>query len=301
MSISHDRIALDAGLVRRLVAAQFPQWGQLPIAKVEPGGWDNLTFRLGDEMLVRLPSAPRYQAQVEKEQQWLPRLAEAGLPVRVPQPLASGNPAPDIGYPFVWSVYQWIEGACASPDNIHDLTLFARDLGDFFRAIHNVETSGAPVAGKHNFHRGGQLRVYDDETCAAIDALHGKIDAESASAIWNAALASRWDQPPVWVHGDIAPDNLLVRNGRLHAVIDFGCCAIGDPACDLVIAWAFFDPTSRAAFRMTLGLDEATWQRARGWALWKSLITLAGHIETSAAARSRARHVLTALLSESML
>ena len=265
---------IDKGLVRRLIATQFPEWAHLPVAPGEPGGWDNRTFRLGAHMSVRLPSAAAYAVQVDKEHQWLPRLAPL-LTLSIPQPLARG--APGEGYPWPWSVYAWIDGEPASTATITDLVRFAKSLACFLRAIQNIDPSGGPPAGAHNFHRGGELAIYDGETRAAISALAGRIDAAGAMDLWMAALAAPRHSGPVWIHGDIAPGNLLVQEGRLQAVIDFGGTAIGDPACDLVIAWILFAGESREAFRAALHLDEATWARARGWALWKALITAAGH------------------------
>jgi aminoglycoside phosphotransferase (APT) family kinase protein len=265
---------IDAALVRRLIAAQFPEWAGLAVRPVEPGGWDNRTFRLGDHMLARLPSGSAYVAQVEKEHRWLPELAPH-LPLPIPVPLAKG--APDDAYPWPWSVYRWLEGSPAATERIADLDRFARSLAGFLVALHRVDATGGPPAGQHNFHRGGRLAVYNVETRAALAALRGRIDTAAAEAVWTAALGSRWQGPPVWVHGDVASGNLLVANGHLCAVIDFGCSAVGDPACDLVIAWTLFSGGSREAFRTALSLDADTWSRARGWALWKALITAAGH------------------------
>jgi aminoglycoside phosphotransferase (APT) family kinase protein len=283
---------IDAALVRQLIAAQFPQWAQLPITPVEPNGWDNRTFRLGAAMSVRLPSAPGYVAQVAKEQRWLPRLA-AQLPLPIPVPLAQGQPS--AAYPWPWSVYRWLDGETAYAAPIADLPAFAADVARFLRALQRIDATDGPLAGEHSFYRGGPLTVYDAETRAAIAALAGKIDTQAAAALWETALAATFGGPPVWVHGDVAAGNLLVQGGRLAAVIDFGCCAVGDPACDLVLAWTFLDAESRAAFRATLGADDATWARARGWALWKALILLAG-ANTNAVEAETPRRVLAALL-----
>lgn len=261
-------------LVRRLIAEQFPEWSGLPIGRVEPGGWDNRTFRLGNSMSVRLPSAAAYVPQVVKEQIWLPKLAPR-LPLPIPVPLAKGVPAE--GFPWPWSVYSWLDGEPATVGQIGDLTAFARSLGGFLAALHRIETIGGPPAGEQNFYRGGRLAVYDEQAREALSALAGLIDTNAADRVWEAALASEWNGTPLWVHGDIASGNLLVRNGELSAVIDFGGLAVGDPACDLVIAWAMFSGDSRAAFQAALPFDEATWNRARGWALWKAAITASGH------------------------
>jgi aminoglycoside phosphotransferase (APT) family kinase protein len=269
-----DRKNIDAALVSRLIAEQFPQWAGLPIRPVEFGGWDNRTFHLGDRMTVRLPSAASYAQQVEKEQRWLPKLAPQ-LPLPIPEPLAQGGPT-DF-YPWPWSVYRWLDGETASVARIDDMTRFATTLAEFLIALQRADAAGGPPPGRHNFFRGGSLTVYDGETRRAIAALDGAIDADAATEIWETALAATWRGKPVWVHGDVAVGNLLVRDGRLSAVIDFGSSAVGDPACDLYIAWTFLGGESREAFRAAMPADEATWARGRGWTLWKALITYAEH------------------------
>lgn len=264
---------IDAALAGRLVAAQFPQWADLPIRPVAKGGWDNRTFHLGDRMILRLPSHARYAAQVEKEQRWLPRLAR-DLPLPIPVPLAKGEPAED--YPWPWSVYGWLDGETASAGRIDDPARFAADLAGFLAALQRIDATDGPAAGPHSFWRGGPLSTYDAETRAAIAALGDRIDAPAVTAVWDAALAADWNGVPVWVHGDVAAGNLLVRDGRLSAVIDFGCSCVGDPACDLAIAWTFFEGEAREAFRAALALDPGTWARGRGWTLWKALIVYAG-------------------------
>jgi aminoglycoside phosphotransferase (APT) family kinase protein len=265
---------IDVSLVRRLVAAQFPQWADLPVRPVKAGGWDNRTFHLGEHMSVRLPSAEHYVPQVEKEHRWLPKLAPL-LPLPIPAPLGRG--VPGEGYPWPWSVYRWLEGERANKANISDLNRFAIDLAKFLVALQEIDASGGPLAGKHNFYRGGPLKVYDAETRQAVAALGSEINPAAAMAVWEAALATTWQDRPVWVHGDVADGNLLVKDGRLCAVIDFGSSGVGDPACDLYIAWTFLEHESREAFRATLPLDEATWARGRGWTLWKALIMFAEH------------------------
>lgn len=272
------RANIDLDLVARLVKAQFPRWADLPIKCIEPSGWDNRSFRLGDQMVVRLPSAAHYSAQVEKEQRWLPILAR-DLPFAVPLPLALGQPGE--GYPWHWSVYSWIKGETVALHRLPDSREFARSLAAFLVALQRIDASLGPAPGDHNFYRGAPLEHYDRETREAIARLNGSIDASKVVGAWEAALGSRWRQPPVWVHGDISAENLLVSGGGLKAVIDFGCCGVGDPACDLVMAWTFFGPRERAAFRSDLPLDPGTWTRGRGWALWKALTLLAGGVGSS--------------------
>jgi aminoglycoside phosphotransferase (APT) family kinase protein len=262
---------VDEHLARRLVDAQFPRWADLPLRPVTAQGWDNRTFRLGDALIVRLPSAARYAAQVEKEQRWLPVLAPQ-LSLPVPTPVAQG--VPGLGYPYPWSVLRWIAGEPAASARIGDRTGFATDLATFLVALRRADPAGGPAPGPHNFHRGGALTVYAEETLRAVDTLGTAIPHDAVLAVWADALATRWDRDPVWVHGDVAAGNLLVRDGRLAAVIDFGSSGVGDPACDVVIAWTLLHGRSRAAFVIALGLDAATRARGRGWALWKALITL---------------------------
>ncbi|GAA3246178.1 aminoglycoside phosphotransferase family protein [Pseudonocardia petroleophila] len=257
---------IDETLVRMLVAAQFPQWADLPVVAVPRQGVDNRTFRLGESLSVRLPSAAGYVPAVEKELRWLPRLAPA-LPLPIPVPVAAG--APSEHYPWPWSVRRWIDGTPVGDAPPPDPHAFARDLAGFLLALGRVDASGGPVAGAHSFHRGADPAFYDDETRRHLTRLPAAL-----TAIWDAALAATWHGSPVWFHGDVAAGNLLLdADGRLAAVIDFGTCGVGDPACDLVIAWTLLDPDARATFRTATGADDAMWARGRGWALWKAAIT----------------------------
>lgn len=256
-----------------MVAAQLPQWADLPVRPVARSGWDNRTFHLGEELLVRLPSAAEYAGQVKKEQRWLPKLATF-LPLPIPVPIAVGEPAES--YPWAWSVYRWLEGEPASTAQISDLCDFATSLAQFLTALQGIDTMDGPQPGLHSFFRGGPLKTYDVETRQALSVLKGEIDIGAAAAVWDTALAAAWHGPQVWVHGDISAGNLLVEKGRLSAVIDFGQLTVGDPACDLAIAWTFFQGESREIFRIRLPFDTGTWSRARGWALWKALIVRAG-------------------------
>jgi aminoglycoside phosphotransferase (APT) family kinase protein len=267
-----DKGDITAAVAATLVATQFPQWADLRVVPVALDGWDNTTFRLGDELVVRLPSAQAYVAQVEKEHRWLPILARR-LPLPIPEPVAIGRPGG--GFPRPWSIYRWIEGDDATVDRIADLSVFAGDLARFLAVLYAIDPSGGPPPGTHNFFRGGPVDRYDAQSRESIRLLADQIDSEATTEVWEAALADRWDRPPVWMHGDVTASNLLVADGELRAVIDFGCCAVGDPACDLVMAWTLFEGESRDAFRSELPFDDATWARGRGWALWKALITLA--------------------------
>lgn len=293
MPSSIEPPVIDTALVRRLVSGQFPQWANLRVRPVAHGGWDNRTFHLGEQMTVRLPSSADYSMQVDKEQRWLPRLAPM-LPLPIPAPLAMGKPAD--GYPFRWSIYRWIDGDTAVPERIADLRDFAANLARFLVALQRIDPTDGPAPGPHNFYRAGPLTVYDTETRRAIVALKGRIDVAVVMQVWEAALASLWQGPPVWVHGDVGVDNLLVQRGRLCAVIDFGSIAVGDPACDLAIAWTLFEGASRDIFRELLALDAATWSRARGWTLWKALIVATGLTNANAAEAAQAWRIIDKLL-----
>jgi aminoglycoside phosphotransferase (APT) family kinase protein len=287
-------VDIDAALVTRLVASQFPHWAGLPVTPADVDGWDNRTFRLGPRMSVRLPSGEAYAAQVEKEHRWLPILAPR-LPLPIPVPLAMGAPAE--GYPWNWSVYRWLDGAPASAERVDDLNEFATTLARFLACLQRIDPAGGPPPGRHNFFRGGPLETYDAETRNALAALHGRLATDLATAVWETALAATWQGAPVWVHGDVAAGNLLVSGGRLRAVIDFGSSGVGDPACDVTIAWTFLSGASREAFRAALPLDSATWARGRGWALWKALITLE-HGNADPAEAAGARRVVEDVLAE---
>ena len=293
--MSTDRIDIDVPLVTRLIAEQFPHWATLPIIPVEPGGWDNKTFRLGEELSIRLPTAERYAAQVQKEHTWLPRLAPL-LPLPIPTPLAMGQAAE--GYPWNWSVYRWREGEPTIRERIADLDQFALQLAQFLTALQQIDPTDGPLAGPHNFFRGGPLSVYDAETRSAIAALQGKIDTDAATAVWESALQSSWRGSPVWVHGDMSAANLLAHQGHLSAVIDFGCLGVGDPACDYTIAWTLFSGESRKKFYSSLSVDDATWARSRGWALWKGVITLAETIDTNPMTSSTVRRTIDGVIRD---
>lgn len=291
-----DPSRIDVRLARRLVDGQFPQWSSLPLSPVWPQGVDNRTFRLGAELSVRLPAGDRYALQVSKEQRWLPTLAPQ-LPLRIPEPQAEGSPA--YGYPYPWSVYRWITGTPAS-ESVKDWSSIVLPLARFLASLRRVDPSDGPKPGAHNFFRGGPLSVYDAETAIAITALGGEIDRTAVEKVWTSATATRWAADPQWFHGDVAPANLLTRDGELAAVIDFGSSGVGDPACDTVIAWTHLDYPNRAIFRRTIGVDDDTWARGRGWALWKALITLVAQLEKNddgGAAQSRA--VISAAIDDS--
>jgi aminoglycoside phosphotransferase (APT) family kinase protein len=289
---------ITPSLVKSLIAEQFPQWADLPVTEVLPNGWDNRTFRLGDEMSVRLPSAERYIHQVQKEHDWLPKLApHVSLPITTP--IAIGEPGQ--GFPWQWAVNGWMEGETAATGHIADLPRFARSLAEFLKSLQHVDSANAPTPGP--FKRGGDVGYYDDESRQSIKILEtgslgDGLDIEAIAAVWDAALESKWTKSPVWIHGDVSLGNMLVKNGELSAVIDFGGICVGDPACDLAIAWTAFEGESRDAFRSAIDLDDATWARGAGWTLWKALITYSGLSETNAIEAQSSRQTIERILAD---
>jgi len=257
-------------MVRKLVDSQFPQWSALPIKPVEKSGHDNRTFHLGDEMTIRLPSHEAYAAAVEKEAKWLPILA-GHISLPIPTPLALGKPT-DY-YPLFWSVNTWLEGDTVERGNIRDLCEFARDLANFLKELETAPALGGTPAGVQNFHRGGDLSVYDAQARESIKNARDLWDEKLLTEIWELALETKYTGEPKWVHGDVAVGNLLSRNGKLCGVIDFGTMGVGDPSSDLVIGWNFLDKKSRKVFFDAMGFDVSTINRARGWCLWKALIS----------------------------
>lgn len=290
-----ERVLVDADLVHRLVADQFPHWADLAVRPVADGGWDNCTFHLGEQMSVRLPTAAEYALAVEKEHRWLPEFA-ARLPLPIPVPLGKGRPSAE--YPHAWSVYPWLDGVPASADRIADPVRFAADLAEFLAALQSIDPSDGPLPGKHNWFRGGTLRTFEGLFRNALTTLDGHVDVGLAREIWKVALEARWDGTPVWFHGDIAQGNLLLRDGGLAAVIDFGTCGVGDPACDLAIAWTLLGAEGRQVFREWLSVDEAMWARGRGWALWKTLSICSYTLGETNEEATTARRALGEIFSE---
>ncbi|MDD9899382.1 MAG: aminoglycoside phosphotransferase family protein [Alphaproteobacteria bacterium] len=279
----------------RLVAEQFPQWADLPIRPVRRGGVNNQTFHLGQDKLIRMPRAERYAAQVNIEQEWLPVLAQS-LSCPIPEPLGMGKPSQ--GYPWHWSIYKWIEGENADTLKEPYQEQFAIDSAQFLNALYKVDATKGPLAGGQNFYRGASPAIYDKETRNAVARLKGVVDSRAAIKVWEKALASKWERPPVWVHGDFSSGNILVKEEKLAAVIDFGCAAVGDPACDLVIAWTFLTDAHRDTFKSHVQMDADTWARARGWCLWKALITLAKLQDKNDAKAAEQHRIINAVLCD---
>ena len=287
---------VDVTLVARLLGAQFPQWADLPIKPVGSAGTDNALFRLGKDMVVRLPRILTATGQVEKEHQWLPRLAPL-LPLAIPVPIAKGVPADN--YPWHWSIYRWFEGETATIERIADERRAATELGHFVAAMQQIDPAGGPPPSAQNSYRGAPLSTRDSSTRDAITTLRNTLDADAATAAWEVALhGPAWKGRPVWLHGDLHAANLLAQQGRLSAVIDFGCMGVGDPACDVMVAWTYLSAETRHAFRAALPVDDATWARGRGWALSFGLIALPYYQTTNPVLASIARRSIEEALAD---
>lgn len=258
MAMHEDEVAIDAALVARLLADQCPDVAQLPIREVRSTGTVNAVYRIGEQLAARVPRVERWAADLSRELTWLPVLGPR-LTLPVPRPVFAGTPT--VYYPMPWAVYEWIDGSPYAGNRV-DEALAARDLAAFVAALRRVDPAGAPRAGRR------PLRELDADTRDAITASADVIDAPAAMTVWDAALsATEWSGNPVWIHADLLPPNLLVHDGRLRAVIDWGGAGVGDPAADVIAAWSVFGPAGRRVFREALDVDDDTWNRARGFAL----------------------------------
>lgn len=286
-----DEVVVDAGVVARLVAAQLPRWAHLPVVHASSAGTDNAMFRLGDDLVVRLPRIARAVQSLEREQRWLPVIGPA-LPVETPVPLAQG--APGEGYPFPWSVYTWLRG---EPPAASDLTQrFVLDLAACLAALRALDVPGGPVN-----HRGLTFDARDRVTRESIAAMRGMpgIDTDAVTAVWDAASDLPTCPPPgTWVHDDVAPGNLLVRDGRLTGLIDFGGVSRGDPAVDLQVAWNLLPRGLRPVLREALDVDEATWLRSRAWSLSQACLQLPYYVRTNRPLAANARYVIGEVLAD---
>lgn len=285
-----EEVHTDAALVRRLLEGQFPQWAELPIERVPSTGTDNALYRLGDDLVARLPRIHWAVGSVAKDLRWLPLLAPL-LPVEIPVPLAKGLPAE--GYPWEWGVYPWLAGANPTVGGIPDAEALARELAQFVAAVRRIDLADPPPAGR------AVLAMREEETRAAIAELRGTIDTHAAATVWEAALqTAATSRPSGWIHGDLMPGNLLLQSGRLAGVIDWGGVGIGDPACDVMPAWTVLPAEVRNDFRDELGVDETTWIRGRGWALSVGLVALPYYEETNPRFAAVARHVIAEVLAD---
>ncbi|MER7899781.1 aminoglycoside phosphotransferase family protein [Streptomyces sp. NPDC096046] len=286
-----DELDIDVALVGRLIAGQFPPWAGLPLRRLESSGTENAMFRLGADKVVRLPRHPRAVEAITHELRWLPRLGP-GLPAASPEPLGRGEPGD--GFPWPWSVYGWLEGRNPVPGRLAEPELLAEDLAAYVTALRRIEAAEGPVGS-----RGVPLATRDPFLRDALARLTGRVDTAAVTDAWEEALrAPEHTGPPVWAHGDLMAGNLLVRGGRLSAVIDFGTVGVGDPAVDLIGAWCLLPGAVRGAFRAAVGAGEAEWARARGWALSIAVIALPYYWETNPPVAENSRYVIREILAE---
>lgn len=287
-----DEFEINNALVKRLLTEQFPQWSHLSLQEVPSIGTDNALYRLGNDLLIRLPRIDWAVGDVTKEYEWLPKIAPF-LPVAIPEPIAKGSPT--LKYPWPWGIYKWLEGSNPIVGQIHDPRTLTNDLVSFIRAMHSINLPNGPISN-----RGVPLKEKQDiEVRKALKQLAGMIDIPAVTAIWEEVIqVPNWSKSPIWVHGDLSPGNLLMQNGRLSAVIDFGNLGIGDPACDLIIAWNLLPASMRSIFRKEIDVDDATWQRGRGWALSCALIALPYYKDTNPGLANNAQYVIEEIIKE---
>ncbi|TNH27649.1 aminoglycoside phosphotransferase family protein [Micromonospora orduensis] len=290
-----DQMDVTVEVVAALVAEQFPQWRGLPVRPLPSAGTVNALFRIGPDVVLRFPlrpsAGPDLRDELLREQEYA-RLFAAHLPVAVPEPLGLGE-AGD-GYSGPWAAYRFIPGETARPDRIGDPDVFARDLAGVVVALRGIDTRGRSWSGSG---RGGPLAAQDAGVRAALAVSGALTDTVALAEVWDRCRDARRDDPADgWIHADLMPGNLLVRDGRLVAVIDLGTVGVGDPAVDLMPAWNLFDAGSRETYRRALGVDDATWERGRGWALVQAINALPYYVETNPVMASIARHTLRAVL-----
>lgn len=295
MTMHAGEVIADAAIVRRLLAAQFPRWGELPLSPVRSAGTDNAIFRLGSDMCVRLPRIDYAERQIDKEYCWLSKLGP--LPLAIPEPVALGEP--QDGFPWRWAAYRWITGETAAPERLRDMREAGQTLGQFVKALQGRDASGGPPAGEATRGRGLPLAARDGRVRESIDALGDEYDVRVLHAAWDKALATPvFAGNPVWIHADLHEGNLLQVDGRLTAVIDFGLAGVGDPAADLTPAWTFLPAEARRPFRDDIMTDEDTWARGRGWALSIAVIALAYYLHSNPTLVTMSRRTIAAVLED---
>ncbi|WP_257230975.1 aminoglycoside phosphotransferase family protein [Streptomyces sp. UH6] len=279
-----------------LVAAQFPRWKQLPVRACPSDGTDNALFRIGDDLVARLPllgdDPDTARRDVRRQIEAAAKVAEAA---RVPTPrfVALGEPGP--GYPLPWSVYHWIPGTTATAADVQDSTAFAQDLAAFVLDVRALDTEGRVFRGKG---RGGLLGGHDDYVASCLERSRDLIDTHALAGLWARLRRTPRSEPDLWTHGDLMPGNLLTERGRLAGVIDVGQAGVADPAVDLQPAWNHFGPAAREAFRVALGADDDAWDRGKGWALAQAVGCLRYYRETNPVMSDLARSTLLALLED---
>jgi aminoglycoside phosphotransferase (APT) family kinase protein len=277
--LHHDEVDIDTALAQRLVADQLPAYAGLPLHRVASGGTEHAVFRLGDDLAVRMPMTPGAVGGLLKEVRWLPVLAPH-LSLPVPEVVATCEPG--AGYPFPWAVVRWLSGEDAVTARLASLPETAVTLGRFVAELRGIDITGAPAPGSEGFGRGLALSRWDAEAREILPQCAGLIDVRRVAEVWDDALAApAWDGPPVWLHADLIPPNLLVRDGRLAGVLDFGAMATGDPAYDITPAWHLLDRDTRPEFLEIVGADDAMRRRARGIVMYFAVFALPYYLHTN--------------------
>jgi aminoglycoside phosphotransferase (APT) family kinase protein len=267
VTLHENEVAVDVAVVRSLLEVQRPEWAVLPLGRAG-AGTDNTMYRLGDDLLVRLPRTAEKARSLRKEQTWLPRLAPL-VPNAIPEPVYAGVPTP--AFPLPWAIYRWIDGVEAQPDTVRDWAAFGTELAAFVRALHRIDLMGATRSGDLEWYRGGSLQSCDEWISSRIQdcraTIGAELDVDGLERMWRAAVAlPDPSSPQVWLHGDLKPTNVLVTNGKLHAVIDFGGLSIGFPDAEHSTVWDL-PAQARQAYWNAMSLHELTWLRARAWAI----------------------------------
>lgn len=282
-------------LAKKLIATQFPEYAGLKVTEIEQQGHDNRTYRIGSDMLIRMPTADSYALKVPTEQTLLPKLAKH-LSIPIPAPIKMGIPSADYSYPF--SIYKWLEGRSANHVILDDKSLesIAFELATFLQELQSITDVEGPGPGQHNWWRGDYVSVYNSGAREQISNLAEIIDGNGALELWERACAAKWNKAPVWIHGDYAVGNILIKDNRLSGVIDFGCTAMGDPACDLVIAWTWLSGKAREIFIREMNLDADTWLRARAWVLWKATFELCQMADKNGSAANVQKNIIRDVL-----
>lgn len=288
-----DGYHLDDNLVCKLVDLQFENWAHLTPKRINSAGTDNAIFRLGSDKYIRMPLLPSASDKLNKELSCIPRLPL--LPLETPEPLAVG--APTESYQSPWAIYRWIEGIEVNRGKISDINLAAETIADFIRVLHGGDISMIPSCGEHNNFRGCPLLERDKPTRQAILTLSDIYDATELQVFWEKSLTiPSWTEEPVLVHGDIHAGNLLMKNGNISAVIDFGLMGTGDPAVDLIVNWSLLSNGARKRFRDVLRTDDNTWLRGRSWAFTTAIIALSYYRHSNPFMTNMSKQIISEVL-----
>ncbi len=294
--LHHDEVPIDAALAHRLVAGQLPQYARLPLHRVASDGTEHAVFRLGVDLALRMPMTPGAVSGLLKEVRWLPVLAPH-LSLDVPEVVATGEPAED--YPFPWAVVRWLPGEDAMSERLASLPETAVALGQFVAELQGIDMTDAPAPGSEGFSRGVPIGHWDAAFRKVLPQCEELIDVRRVVEVGDDALAAPvWGGPAVWLHADLIPPNLLVRDGALAGVLDFGTMATGDPAYDVTPAWHLLDRDTRPRFLEAVGADDAMRRRARGLVVYYAVLALSYYLRTNPTMVAIARRGIEEVLAD---